>query len=284
MGWRGRTGFVLFLLYVTLFITLPFALLAERFGFVLGLILSLAFLVSLRYRGLDRILHRMRAERIARAQAPILFAQVTEIARRLQITPPHVARVDSPAINLAVAGFSETESCLIVTRGALTQLGREELEALVGRQMTYLWGGEVSNATWLSQFLACLDGLVSVGFQHHLLHSRRFYPFKVFIRQILLYPLTLLPAFLLRGTQEPDELDRRAVRVTRRPNSLGEAYRKLEALQERYPLAVPFSVRHLFLLPPPTLDPLGRLFFDAEPLLPRIQLLAQMSKNVPLST
>jgi len=284
MGWRGRTGFILFLFYVTLFITLPFALLAERVGFGIGVVLSAAFLFSLRYHGLNRILRRMKAHRIAKAQAPILFAQVAELSRRLQIPAPQIARVDSGAINLAITGFSKNESCLVVTRGALAQLSREELEALIGRQMTYLWGGEVSNATWLSQFLACMDTLISAGFQHHALHTRRFYPFKVFLRQILLYPLTLLPAFLLRGTQEPDELDRRAVRVTRRPNALGEAYRKLEALQERYPLAVPFSVRHLFLLPPPTLDPLGRLFFDAEPLLPRIQLLAQMSKNVPLST
>ena len=83
------------------------------------------------------------------------------------------------------------------------------------------------------------------------------------------------------GRLAPSCSDDRSMTL-RRTNFLAEAYRKLEALQERYPLTVPFSVRHLFLLPPPTLDPLGRLFFDSEPLLSRIQLLANMSKNLPL--
>jgi len=284
MGLRARLGFVLFVLYVTSFITLPLGLLAERFGVLLGLVLSATFLLSLRYHGLDRVLRRMKAQKIAKAQSPVVFAQVKEFARRLNIPMPQVARIDSPAINVAMAAFSSHESCLIVTRGALDKLSREELAALMGRQVTYLWGGEVTNATWLSQFLSCMDQLVSAGFQHHMLHTRRFYPFRVFLRQILLYPLTLLPAFLLRGAQEPLDLDTKAVRLTRSPHGLGEAYRKLEALQERFPLAVPFSVRHLFLLPPPTLDPLGRLFFDAEPLLPRIQTLARMATNVSLSS
>ena len=275
-------GFLLFVLYVVLFVTLPMALLAERVGFFLGFGLAASFLFSLRFHGIDRILRRMQAHRIARSQAPILFAQVHEYARRLQIPVPWVARIESPGVNIAAVAFSPRECCLVITEGALRQLSREELAALVGRQMTYLWQGEVYNATWLGQFLACIDLLVSPGSQHHLLHTRRFYPFKVFIRQILLYPLTLLPAFLLRGTQEPVDLDRKAVRLTRRPHELAEAYRKIEALQERFPLAAPFSVRHLFLLPPPTLDPLGRLFFDAEPLLPRIQSLGEFSKNISL--
>lgn len=280
MALRGLVRWTIFAIYIGLFFVFPLGVLWDLAGLVIGLILTASFLFLLAWRGCDRIARRLNARLLTVAEAPYPHAILQEHCRRLLIPVPELRVIETPAINCAVFGFSRQRMCLALTRGMLDALARNELSALMGRELTYLWCGDAVGDSWLAQFLATLDSLVTPVSGNPSHPGRRFYPFKLFLRQGLVYPLVLIPVYLLSGRREPSELDLKSVRLTRKPEALAEALRLLEAYHLRIPLIAPFSVRHLFLLPPSTQDPLARVFFGNERLQSRIRAVEALSQLV----
>jgi len=252
-------------------------------GVTLGVVGTITFLAWLRLQGDERIARRLKARPLSMAQAPLLHAMVNEYCRRLSLPLPAIQVIESPALNFAVFGFAFAQMNLAVTRGALEKLSREELSALVGRELTCLWHGETVNESWLAQLLSCIDRLISPPRARGSLHGRRFYPLKLFIRQILIYPLTLFPAWVLRARSDPSTVDLRSIKVTKKPEALAEGLRLLEANHQRLVFYSRFSVRHLFLITPPAQDPLARVFFESEGLFSRIASVEKLTEVVALS-
>lgn len=64
------------------------------------------------------------------------------------------------AINAFVAGFRPTESVMVVTRGALEQLDRDELQGVVGHEFSHILNGDMRINLRL---LAILAGILLIG-------------------------------------------------------------------------------------------------------------------------
>ena len=283
MAWRASLRWLCFALYTTFFLTTPFAILWGLPGFAVGTIAALSFLFYLAYRAPERILARLGAREFRTAESPALFALTREYCRRLGLTTPRVFILETPALNFALFGHTRRRGFLIVTRGAMTSLPRECLGALVARELAYLAGGEMTLETTLSQLLSLIDGLVMPRRVRTGQAAPRFYPFGLFVRQILLYPFCLVPGYLLKRTQSAAHLDEGSVRIARDPLGLSEGLRWLQARYDRVPLQVPFSTRHLFLLPPPATDPLARVFFASLDIGDRIRAVERLRTAVPLA-
>jgi Zn-dependent protease with chaperone function len=272
---------ILFALYLTLFFTFPLALLWDLTGVTLGALLAISFLFLTGYRGTERLAQRLRVAPLGAAEVPTVYAAVEEYCRRLKMDVPRLGIIETPAVNFAALGFSRRHYVLVLTRGALDLLSREELSALIGRQLVGLWYGDFFTESWLSQCLAMIDRVVAPEKTKG--HSRRIYPYKLFLRRGLLYPLTLFPSFLLKGSRDPGDLDMRCIRLTQKPRALAEGLRRLEALRDRIPCQFPFSTRHLFLVPPPSRDPLARLFMASDSMADRIRAVESLQRLVPLT-
>jgi len=271
--WSLFAGSVLF------FFTLPLALLWDRSGLVVGGLCAVSFLFCVGFKAEQRIAKRLGLNPLTTAEAPFVHTAVTEYCRRLGIPVPRLALMETPAINLAIFGRRFKNSCLAITRGALQRLEREQLFALIGRELTYLWFGEVFCQTWMSQFFSTIDYIVTPS----IARPRRSYPFKIFLRQVLLFPLTLLPTYFLKSRRESSFFDLKSIRITRKPKALAEGLRRIEATEQRTPLQVPFSARHLFLISPVAQDPLARMFFRTEDLPVRIKLAENLREVVSLT-
>lgn len=283
MTFRAMTHWLAFATYLAIFFTLPFALLWDTTGLAVGGALVVAFLFQLGWRGAERIGERLGASPLTRAEAPELYAMVEEYCRRLSLARPSLHVIETAAVNFAVYGFTRARCHLVVTRGALETLKREEIGALVGRELSYLWYGDVIGESWLSQFLAVLDRFVTPRRVEHS-SVRRAYPFRLFLRHALLYPLALVPAYFLKGATDAAKLDLQSTRITRKPHALASGLRRAEALMERLPFLVPFSTRHLFLLPPPAQDPLARVFFGGDDIGARVKNVEKkLTRTVALS-
>lgn len=265
----SRVKWLGFVSYVGLFLSVPLALLWGSQGAGIGLGLAVALLAWMRGDALARLSRRLGATRLSAAEFPQLSHWVGEYCRRLGLRRPMLAVIESPAINSALYGFSKHHAILAITRGALTSMRREELSALVARQLTFLWYGDVGNQTWLAAFLGGLEKLAGAGPETGPARGRS-YSFRVLLKQTVLYPLTIVPTLLLLSRRSPEKLDLQSVRLTGKPRSLAEMLRFAEAMRARAPLFASFSTRHLFLLSPPTRDPLARVFFRLEPIDPRI--------------
>ncbi len=284
MAWRAWTRWLGFALYTTLFFTIPLSILWGMSGLAVGTITSFTFLFLLAWKAPERIVLRLGAKEIQTAEAPALFALTREYCRRLRLPVPRLFVMESPALNFALFGHVRKQGCLVVTRGALVTLPREYLGALIARELTYLSFGETTLETTLSELLSLIDAFVMPRRATSGQPAPRFYPFGLFVRQILLYPLCLVPGFLLRRSHSAAKVDEASVRVSRDPMALSEGLRWLQARYDRIPLQVAFSTRHLFLLPPPASDPLARVFFSGQDLSDRIRVVEKLRTVAPLAS
>lgn len=267
---------LLFVGYVFLLCTAPFALLWGPIGFAIGAVATLSLLGVLRHKADRQIAMRLGVRPLSKAEAPHVHAITKELARRLRIPVPRLGVIDTPSLNLAVFGFGTGGYHLALTAGSLQDLGRTELTALIGRQLCWLRTGNVPGESWLSQYFALFDWMARSS--DRMAQGRRFYEFPTFLRKVLFYPLTLYPSFVLSGHREGPALDLRSLRITRNVRALSEGLRRLEAMSERLPLSPDFSTRHLFLYHPAATDGLARVFFGEENFGRRIQAVEALTQ------
>lgn len=253
MRWRAHTRAALFFAYTSFFIAVPLTILFGSMGLAVGTASGIAYLLFLRRVALPRIDRKLGAVPLSRAEAPALYASLQELCRRLEIpTIPRLYTMPSESLNLAAYGFSRADTRLVLTRGLTERLARDEISALLARKLCEVRSGDTRLGTWQSAFLG--------GFDRWITPSKRL-SLRVLLRQIVLYPLALVSMWLLQATGSAKHLDLQATKVSRLAGAMVAALRKIEAQHLRLPLLAPFSVRHLFLVSPPSGDALFRVLF-----------------------
>lgn len=267
LNWR----WIFFALYVSLVFVLPLSILGNAWGLAIGSSLAIVTLVSLRWNGTKFLSEKMNLLPFPDSR-PEVAHMVKEYCRRLSIPTPRLKLLDSPALNIGVFGFSNDDAVLVLTRGVLS-LPREQLSALLARATGALWHSDFRVETWLARYLAIFSK------QTEKTLAKRFYSTKVFLKQSLLYPLTVVPSFILRGTTEAEELDLKAAKLCQNPRGLSEALRTMEASRERVPLRISFAFSRLFFVAPPLQEPLFH-FLSSRSANGRIKNLESFSRTV----
>lgn len=93
-----------------------------------------------------------------------LLNVVEEIAIASGVTvPPVYLLADERAVNALVAGYSPNEAVLIMTRGALDKLSRDELQGVVGHEFSHILNGDMVLNVRLAGLLAGLTWLGEQG-------------------------------------------------------------------------------------------------------------------------
>jgi hypothetical protein len=263
-----------FLVYVVVsFATAP-GLLWGLTGLMGGGLVGLSFLFALRFRAMARLELQRESKPLTVAEAPREHRVAEEYCRRLGIAKPSLRVIETAGVNIGVYGFSGQHQVVVFTRGLLQSWRRELVNAVIARALCRIWTGEVPNETWLTRLFEVvyrLDALFKSG--------RRPAPLQTAAAQILLYPLTLFPCFVLKSSVDENDLDLKSTRMTQNPRALSEAYRRLDASAERTPCRVPFGARHLFLSSPHSMDPLARLFFSTSSFAPRIKAVESLFRT-----
>lgn len=118
---------------------------------------------------------------------------VEEMAIASGIPVPELFVLDNEqAINALVAGHRATETCVIVTRGALEQLDRDEMQGVIAHEFSHVFNADMRLNLRL---IAVLAGIVAIGKTgEFLLHNARFAHFDSRGRR-----QNAVPALLLAG-------------------------------------------------------------------------------------
>jgi len=116
-------------------------------------------------QGGPAIARMLDARPVVRMRAPPLELRLLNIVEEMAIAAglpvPRVYVLDrAAAINALTAGFTRRDAVIIVTRGALMTLERDELQGVVAHEISHVLNGDVRLNTWMIGLLA---GLVSVG-------------------------------------------------------------------------------------------------------------------------
>ena len=219
------------------------------------------------------------------------FVYLNNVAEGLAIAagvpPPKVYIIDDPEINAFATGKDPQHSSIVVTTGALERLNRQELEGVVGHEMSHVRNRDVEFMT----FVAVLVGLVSI-LSHIILRwawwggGRRRgrdrnggggIEVVVLVLGLVLAILAPIAVALIQfaiSRRREYLADASGAELTRNPEGLASALEKIEKVNVGK-MKVDEAVSPLF-ISDPNKSPLDNLFATHPPLEDRIKRLRQM--------
>jgi Zn-dependent protease with chaperone function len=103
------------------------------------------------------------AERCAGSERRLLnVVEEMSIASGVAVPPVYVMRQED-AVNALVAGYSPNEAVIVVTRGALEKLSRDELQGVMGHEFSHILNGDMALNLRLAALFAGLSWLGEQG-------------------------------------------------------------------------------------------------------------------------
>jgi heat shock protein HtpX len=245
-GWyrpdRGlalRMGLVMFLL-AALYLAFIAVLGALRVPLgtlviIVGLMLVLQFYYS------DRmVLMATRAQEVTPRQAPDLHHIVERLAQQADIPKPRVAIIPSDVPNALATGRNPQHAVVAVTRGLMRRLTPEEIEAVLGHELTHVLNRDVAVITVASFFATVASFIVQqffwfgFGFEEDRRGNGANAAIIVWLASLLVWAVSYL---LIRALSRYRELaaDRGSALMTGRPSQLASALIKISRDVDRVP-------------------------------------------------
>ena len=129
-------------------------------GVIAGVVIVVGVVIFLDRRAPRAILRTMRAQPLVAGMEPRLESLVASMCASHGIAEPNLNLVDSQALDAAVVGRGN-DTQLVVTTGALQELERLELEAVVARELAQIDAG-VHGATTLASAGPLLGPLAKI--------------------------------------------------------------------------------------------------------------------------
>lgn len=254
-------------------------------GIIIALIGSLIYLFIMWQNPANMIMSLNHAQEIHEADNPELWHIVEDMAMVAQVPMPRVYIIPDPSPNAFATGRDPEHSAVAVTQGILELLDREELEGVLGHELSHVKNYDIL----LSTIAVVLVGVIS--FISNMASNIWFWGgvrsdddddrdsnalamiFKVvaLVFVLILGPLSASLAQMVLSRNREYLADASSVKLTRNPQGLISALRKIENSQ---PMKVadrssaglyienPFhnhGLTHLFDTHPPTADRIKRL-------------------------
>ena len=229
-------GFMFLLLFVLIF----------SIGYVLGyppvLTAPIAVIVTLGYiaftwaSSTETVLRAAQARPINPAvrEEKLLDYKVEEMAIASGLPKPRLFIQDSRDINAFVTGLTPEKSVMVVTRGALEQLDQEELEGVIGHEMSHILNRDMRIATIIVGVVGAMAMLAEIGIRAAFWgrgggRDSKVHPIFLIlaIAGIILAPILSRMCYLFLSRRREFLADATGARLTRNPVGLANALRKI---------------------------------------------------------
>jgi heat shock protein HtpX len=218
--------------------------------------ISLAF-------GSRMVLAMADAKPIEKADAPQLFNVVEEMSIAAGVPMPKVMVMEVDALNAFATGTSTSNAAIVVTRGLLGTLNREELQGVIGHEMGHIANLDTRYMTIVGVtvgLIALVASMILRTLQWGSYSSsrgssdRKSSGGSAFLIIVLLVVAVLAPiaakAVQMAVSRQREYLaDATSVQFTRNPDGLISALKKLEAAAKPFP-GVSNATQHLFIVNP----------------------------------
>ncbi len=171
------------------------------------------------------------------------------------IPAPKVYIMKSEMINAFATGPDPRNSYICLTTGAIKKLNREELEGVIGHEMGHILNGDIRYMTFASVLLAFLVTLGNIGFRFTFFGDRRRGGVILLIGFLLSLLAPLFGKILQAAISRQREFlaDATSARLTRNPNELISALKKIKTENEKMMVRIPSEVMALMIWEPRSL-------------------------------
>lgn len=116
-------------------------------GLVIALIIGFIYALSMIFQSTEIVMSMNGAREIDEQTAPDLYHVVEDMAMVAQIPMPRVFIIDDPALNAFATGSNPQNAAVAATSGLLAIMNREELEAVMGHEVSHIRNYDIRIST-----------------------------------------------------------------------------------------------------------------------------------------
>ncbi len=261
------------------------AIVGYLFGGTTGIAIALVLAVAMNgaaYWFSDRLaLSMAHAHPVARSEAPELYTQIEELARRAGVPMPRVYVVDEPSPNAFATGRNPAHAAVAVTTGLLGLLDQRELRGVLAHEFAHIKNRDILLTTVTATIAGAISALANV-FQLAALfgqHDEDEEGGGVLGGLALLIVAPIAATLIQFAVSRSREYaaDATGAHLCGDPLALASALHKLEQGTWLRPMAVNPAAAPLFIVHPLSGGGLARLFSTHPPLAERVARLEAMA-------
>ena len=212
-------------------------------GIIIAGVLAVIYMSVIVSQSTDVVMNMNNAREIHSAQeAPELWHVVEDMAMVAQVPMPRVFIIDDPSPNAFATGNDPQHSAVAATTGLLQIMNREELEGVMGHEMSHVRNYDIRLQTIALALSAAITALVNIAGNFWWFGGGRssdddddsaigIFAIIGSILLIILAPLAASIAQMALSRNREYLADAGAVELTRNPHGLISALQKLQNAQ-----------------------------------------------------
>jgi heat shock protein HtpX len=261
-------------------------LIGGYFGGQHGVIIAFIFATVMNFGAYwfsDKIILRMyNAQEVSESQAPQLYSIVKDLALKACLPMPKVYIVPGDTPNAFATGRNENHAVVAVTEGILRMLNRDELEGVLGHELTHIKNKDMligSVAATLAGAIVMLANMAQWAAIFGGSRSDDSEEGRGVIGLIVMAILAPIAATIIQMAISRSReylADEGGARVSGKPYGLAGALEKLSRASQVAPMEANPSTAHMFIVNPLSGKSLMNLFSTHPPIEERIARLKSM--------
>jgi len=235
----------------------------------------------------DRIVLRMyRAQEVTPQQAPELHRLVQDLAMKAGLPMPRVYIIPGDTPNAFATGRNEKHAVVAVTEGILRILSREELEGVIGHELSHIKNRDILIGSIAATIAGAITMLANMAQWAAIFGGARGDDDEGGGGMIGMLAMAILAPFAAMLIQMAISRSREyladdgGARVSGKPWALASALEKLQAASQAIPMNANPSTAHIFTVSPLSGRSFASLFSTHPPIEERIARLRSMKPRM----
>ena len=258
-------------------------------GVTVAMIIGFIYALTMIFQSTEIVMSMNGAREVDRNEEPVLYHVVEDMAMVAQIPMPRVYVIDDPGLNAFATGSNPQNAAVAATSGLLEIMNREELEAVIGHEVSHIRNLDIRISTIAVALASAITLLSSMAGRMMWWGGARrgrrsndrdsggleVIMLVISLLAIVLAPLAATLVQLAISRQREFLADASSVELTRNPQGMINALLKLENSQ---PMThhVDDASSALYINDPQKPGFLKKLFYTHPPISERIERLKHM--------
>lgn len=256
-----------------------------RYGIWIGLVLAVGINLAAYFFSDKMALAASRARPVEEHELPQVYSIVRSLAARAEMPMPRIYLIDSPQPNAFATGRNPEHAAVAVTTGILPMLTNDELEGVLGHELSHVRNRDILISSIAAMLAAALSIFARMAFWFGGGSRDRNNPLGAVVGlvAIIVAPLAAMLIRLAISRTREYQADASGAELTGRPMMLASALEKISAGAARVPMRVNPAVSQLYIENPLKAmrgNSLTKLLSTHPPMEDRVRRLQEMAAGL----